>query len=73
MKSENMKCETCKHCYPDGLDWVCTNPDSEYYADWVDYKHWCEDWEGKQKTKQKKNNKKYQKQKQKQKRNKKDV
>lgn len=42
-------CGTCKwHWYVNIYeDFVCTNIDSEYCADWTDYDDYCEDWEGK--------------------------
>lgn len=43
--SDKECCSTCKHHYPDGLDWVCTNPDSDYCADWTEYNDKCEEWE----------------------------
>ncbi|MFR6513270.1 MAG: hypothetical protein ACLUP8_04475 [Ruminococcus sp.] len=41
-------CGTCKyHCH-EGIDdgRVCTNVDSEYVAEWTEYKDSCEEWEG---------------------------
>lgn len=41
-------CGNCKwHRYEnDSQGWVCCNTDSEYVADWTDYKHTCDQWEG---------------------------
>lgn len=41
-------CGTCKwHNREDISDgYVCVNEESEYCADWTDYDHCCEDWEG---------------------------
>lgn len=43
-------CGTCKyHQHEDITDgWVCVNGDSEYCADWCDYDHTCDDWEGRE-------------------------
>lgn len=40
-------CGNCKYHKHDDTngDWVCTNPDSEYIADFTDYSHWCSDFE----------------------------
>lgn len=39
---------TCKYgIYNEMLGYVCVNGDSEYVADFVEYGHTCEDWEGK--------------------------
>ena len=40
-------CGTCKYHRNDrnGDGWVCTNPDSEYNADWTEYGDQCEEWE----------------------------
>lgn len=41
-------CGTCKYCTYDKMQgFVCVNPDSEYVADFVEYKHCCEDYEEK--------------------------
>lgn len=43
-------CGTCKHSsYTKEQGWVCTNADSEYIADFVEYKHTCDSYEGKEK------------------------
>lgn len=41
------QCGTCKHsCYgKDGS--VCVNAESEYFKDWIEYDHGCNEWEGK--------------------------
>lgn len=40
-------CGTCKHHSKDdgNDDWVCVNPESEYFADYTDYNHSCEEYE----------------------------
>ena len=29
------------------FNWSCTNPRSEFYTDYVEYEHTCDDWEEK--------------------------
>ena len=43
-------CGTCKyHEYEEvSQGWVCTNDQSEYFADWTDYEDKCEEWENKE-------------------------
>ena len=45
----NNYCGTCKYHRIDknSGDWICTNPESEYFADYTDYADWCEEWEEK--------------------------
>ena len=44
---EEHVCGTCKWHHCDKFtDWVCTNPDSDYYTDWTEYKETCDEWEG---------------------------
>ena len=40
-------CGTCiYHKYEDiSKGWLCTNPDSEYIADWTECEDSCENWE----------------------------
>lgn len=40
-------CGTCKHSKYDkqSEDFVCSNSESENFADWVDYSNYCEEWE----------------------------
>lgn len=41
-------CGTCKYGHYDKIQgYVCVNDESEYVADFVEYEHWCEDWESK--------------------------
>jgi len=49
MDDEQQVCGTCKHCKFEGEDegFVCTNPDSDNLSDWVEYKDFCYEWEGK--------------------------
>lgn len=48
MKSEEI-CGSCKyHTYDkDSGDFVCSNPDSEYFADWTGWSACCGEWEEK--------------------------
>ena len=41
-------CGTCKWSMCDGRDWICTNPDSGYYSDWIRYADQCEECEDKE-------------------------
>lgn len=48
--NEEHCCGTCKyHQIEDnflgGDDWMCINDQSEYYTDWTDYNHCCDEWE----------------------------
>ena len=27
------------------FNWVCSNPESEFYTDYIEYSHVCDDWE----------------------------
>ena len=49
--NEEKCCGTCKwHQHEDITDgWVCVNADSDYYTDFTDYEHSCEEWEGRKK------------------------
>lgn len=42
-------CGNCKYHKYEEIDkgWICTNPDSEYVADWTDYDFGCMDFEEK--------------------------
>ena len=39
-------CGTCEHhrCDIKG-EWVCGNPESDYFTDYTEYKDYCEDYE----------------------------
>lgn len=42
-------CGECKYTYYDEMQgYVCTNDESEYIADFVEYDHWCEEFEEKE-------------------------
>ena len=43
-------CGTCEwHFHEDISDgWVCVNDQSDYVADWTDYEHCCDEWEGRE-------------------------
>lgn len=42
-------CGTCEYAHYDKVQgYVCTNSDSEYVADFVEYEHCCEDFEEKE-------------------------
>ena len=45
-------CGNCKHCQFENKEsgCICGNDDSEYFADWIDYRHSCEDFEEKEKA-----------------------
>ena len=45
-------CGTCiYHAYDDTEDsWLCTNEQSEYEAEWTDYKDHCMEWEPRRET-----------------------
>ena len=48
-------CGTCKYGSYDKMQgYVCVNADSEYIADFVEYRHVCDEWEGKDRRCQKK-------------------
>ena len=38
-------CGTCKYHKREVNEWICTNPESEYYADYTDYGDECEEQE----------------------------
>lgn len=41
-------CGTCRLVYYDEMEgYVCVNDESEYVADYVEYDHKCDEWEGK--------------------------
>ena len=43
---EEQCCGTCKfHMKENEEDYICTNGDSEYVADWTEYNHTCDEWE----------------------------
>lgn len=48
MEGNKKCCGTCRWHEHEGIDegWVCTNADSDYCADWTEYDHCCEEWEG---------------------------
>lgn len=41
-------CGTCEYHRPDNGDFLCLNKDSDYYADYTDYGHTCEEYEEKE-------------------------
>ena len=42
-------CGSCKYGhYDDEEGYMCANSDSEYVADYVEFEHWCEDFEEKE-------------------------
>ena len=42
-------CGNCKYGHYDEMQgYVCVNSDSEYVADFVEYVHWCEEFEEKE-------------------------
>lgn len=42
-------CHNCKHSQYDkqSEDFVCSNPNSENFADWTDFRGYCDEWEDK--------------------------
>ena len=40
-------CENCKHSEYDNQseDFVCGNPESDNFSDWVGYSDLCDEWE----------------------------
>ena len=45
MFDEKPCCGNCEYCRQDECgDWICTNPESEDIADWVEYEYYCEEW-----------------------------
>lgn len=50
MRSNEEVCGTCKWCKFDrnAEDFICTNPDSNNIADYVEYKDFCYEWESKE-------------------------
>lgn len=46
-------CGNCSYGYCDKelLDYICTNSESKFVADFTDYKFWCEAYEPKRKGK----------------------
>ena len=38
-------CGTCKYHKPRNGDFECTNENSDFYADYTDYNHHCEEYE----------------------------
>lgn len=42
---ERMVCGTCKYHETDGCDFICNNPESDYYSDWTEYDDTCDEWE----------------------------
>jgi len=39
-------CGTCESALYDKVNgYVCTNGESDYIADFVEYEHWCEEYE----------------------------
>ncbi len=44
----NSCCGTCKYSTYDKVQgYICVNDESEYVADFVEFNHVCDDWEGK--------------------------
>lgn len=41
-------CGTCKYPKREGEEWVCDNPDGEYFSDYVGYDDHCPDYEEKE-------------------------
>lgn len=41
------QCGTCKHSRYGKDGSVCVNAESEYFMDWIEYDHGCNEWEGK--------------------------
>lgn len=44
-------CGTCKYKYPirkDSCYNMCFNDKSEYYADWIEYNDFCDEWKGRE-------------------------
>lgn len=42
-------CGNCKYGHYDEMQgYVCVNSDSEYVTDFVEYEHWCEEFEEKE-------------------------
>lgn len=42
----NNYCRMCKyHRSAEKDEWICTNPDSEYFAEYTEHADWCEEWE----------------------------
>lgn len=50
MQDEREVCGTCRYCKLESKDsgFICTNPDSDNIADWVEYKDFCYEWEQKE-------------------------
>lgn len=42
-------CGSCKHhvYIAETDDWICTNDQSEFFAEYTDYENECEEWEEK--------------------------
>ena len=38
-------CGKCKYHRKDNEEWVCKNPESEYYGDYTEYKDTCDEFE----------------------------
>ena len=40
-------CGNCKYHKHESVDdgWICTNPESDYVADWTEYSDYCSDYE----------------------------
>lgn len=45
---EGKCCGTCKWSKPYKQDWMCNNPDSDYYCCFISYRDECEDYEEKE-------------------------
>lgn len=39
-------CSNCDYCAEGGEDLVCKNEQSEYFSDFVEPDHGCDDWDG---------------------------
>ena len=39
------RCGTCKHSRYEKDGSVCVNAESEYFMDWIEYDHGCDEWE----------------------------
>ena len=45
----DQRCKNCRYADWDKEDgYICTNDESEYIMDFVEYDHTCEDWEEKE-------------------------
>ena len=48
MLDNNSCCGTCEYSIYDKVDgYVCSNDESDYVTDFVEFNHVCDEWEGK--------------------------